>query len=147
MPLLRKDSDPLPLRDLPDPERAKPCVLVVDDDESVAMAIAARLGKDFHVVGEDDPTNAVAAAIRERADVILCDLEMPQMKGDEVAYNLSEDRRTSRIPLVYLTGLLGPTGPDHLDGVFGDHPVVSKGASTEQLRAVVYRALRLEADE
>ena len=53
------------LRSLPDPERAKPCVLVIDDDDAVAMAIAARLGHDFHVVGQTDPAQAVEAALRE----------------------------------------------------------------------------------
>ena len=32
------------MRTLPDPEKAKPCVLVIDDDEAVAWAIAGRLG-------------------------------------------------------------------------------------------------------
>ena len=31
------------LRHLPDPEKAKPCVLVIGDDEAVAWAIAGRV--------------------------------------------------------------------------------------------------------
>ena len=42
--------------DLPDPPRAKPCVLVIDDDDAVARAIAARLGADFRVVGLAEPS-------------------------------------------------------------------------------------------
>ena len=137
----------LPLRELPDPERAKPCVMVVDDDESVVLAIAARLGSDFHVVGTLQPEDAVEMAARERASVILCDINMPTLKGDEVAYALSEDDRTADIPLIYLTALIEAQGAAELDGLFGDHPAISKSASTEELRAVIYAALRIAPDE
>src|SRR3954470_10235626 len=85
------------MSDLPDPEKAKPCVLVVDDDEAVAWAIAARLGQDFRVVGLVDPTQAVQRAREERPGVILCDIDMPRLKGDEVAFALSQDPATAEI--------------------------------------------------
>ena len=46
------------MRNLPDPEKAKPCVLVVDDDEAVAWAIAGRLDPNFRGVGLTDPVSA-----------------------------------------------------------------------------------------
>ena len=134
------------LRQLPDPEKAKPCVLVIDDDEAVAWAIAGRLGRDFRVVGTNDPAQAVALAREQRPGVILCDINMPQLQGDEVAYALSQDPRTARIPLVYLTALVSPEEAAELDAVFGDHPAVSKSASTEELREIVAWALGLEDD-
>ena len=94
------------LRTLPDPERAKPCVLVIDDDEAVARAIAARLGRDFRVVASSDPVRAVTLAREEGPGVILCDINMPRMQGDEVAFALSQDPRTAQIPFIYLTALV-----------------------------------------
>ncbi len=135
-----------PMRALPDPETAKPCVLVIDDDEAVAWAIAGRLGSDFRVVGLDDPARAVEQAAQIRPGVILCDINMPGMQGDEVAYALSQDTRTARIPLVYLTALVSPEEAPELEGVFGDHPAVSKSATTAQLREIVAWALGLEND-
>lgn len=134
------------MRDLPDPEKAKPCVLVIDDDEAVGWAIASRLGKDFRVVALCDPAQAVQISREEKPGVILCDIDMPGMQGDEVAFALSQDARTARIPLVYLTGLVGPDEPPDLEGVFGDHPTVSKGASTEELRGIIATALGLPDD-
>src|SRR5688572_22432999 len=96
------------MRDLPDPEKAKPCILVIDDDAMIAPAIAARLGSDFRVVAETNPALAVAVALREQPSVILCDINMPAMKGDEVAFALSEDPDTAEIPLIYLTDLVAP---------------------------------------
>jgi CheY-like chemotaxis protein len=131
------------MRTLPDPENAKPCVLVVDDDEAVAWAIAARLGADFRVVGLVDPTLAVQRAREERPGVILCDIDMPGLQGDEVAYALSQDPATAEIPLVYLSSLVDSEEVPELEGVFGDHLAVSKGASTEELREVIETALGL----
>lgn len=131
------------LRNLPDPEKAKPCVLVIDDDDAVALAISARLGPDFHVVGETDPALAVQAALRENPGVILCDIHMPGMHGDEVAFALSEDAGTADIPLVYLTSLVAPHEEAELDGLFGDHLAISKGATSDELREVVEHALGL----
>jgi CheY-like chemotaxis protein len=134
------------MRNLPDPETAKPCVLVIDDDEAVAWAIAARLGQDFRVVGLTDPTIAVQSAFDERPGVILCDIDMPGMQGDEVAFALSQDPRTADIPLVYLSSLVDNEEVPELEGVFGDHPAVSKSASTEELRDVIAAVLGLPDD-
>jgi len=133
----------MPLRLMPDPERAKPCVLVIDDDEAVAWAIASRLGRNFRVVGLCDPAQAVRRARDERPGVILCDINMPGMQGDEVAFALSQDARTAAIPLIYLTALLGPGEASELEGVFGDYPTISKSATTEELRDLVALALGL----
>lgn len=134
------------MRTLPDPEQAKPCVLVIDDDEAVAWAIAGRLGKDFRVVGLSEPLRAVERACAEKPGLILCDINMPGMQGDDVAFALSQDPRTAEVPLIYLTALVGPADAPDLEGVFGDHPTISKSASTEELRDVVASALGLPDD-
>ena len=132
------------LRTLPDPEKAKPCVLVIDDDEAVAWAIANRLGRDFRVVGLTEPRRAVDIAWQEKPGVILCDIDMPELQGDEVAFALSQDARTDGIPLVYLTALVTPDEAPDLAGVFGEYPTLSKMAAADDLRALVARTLGLE---
>lgn len=135
------------MRALPDPESAKPCVLVIDDDEAVAWAIAARLGKDFRVVGLTEPAQAVQKARAEQPGLILCDIEMPGMQGDDVAFALSQDPHTAGVPLIYLTALVGPQDHPQLEGVFGDYPTISKSATTEELRHVLAAALGLPDDD
>jgi CheY-like chemotaxis protein len=132
---------------LPDPEKAKPCVLVIDDDEAVAWAIASRLGRDFRVVGLTDPRQAVAIAWQEKPGVILCDIDMPGMQGDEVAFALSQDPRTTGIPLVYLTALVSPEEAPDLAGVFGEYPTISKLAATDDLHEIVTATLGLDRDK
>jgi CheY-like chemotaxis protein len=135
------------LRSLPDPQRAKPCILVVDDDDVVMAGIAARLGPDFRVIGVTDPKLAVDMALDEMPDVILCDINMPEMKGDEVAYAMSLEEGTVDIPLVYLTSLMDPNDAEELGGTFGEHMAISKGASTEELKALLYELLNLPSED
>ena len=147
MMLIAPSAATLPrMRALPDPEQAKPCVLVIDDDEAVAWAIAGRLGKDFRVVGLNEPTRAVEAVHEAQPGVILCDINMPGMQGDDVAFALSQDPRTSRVPLIYLTALVGPDEAPDLEGVFGEYPTLSKSATTQELRGAIATALGLADD-
>ena len=136
----------MPMRALPDPEMAKPCVLVIDDDVAVARAIASRLGPDFRVVALTDPRQAVAFACEEQPGAILCDIDMPGMQGDDVAFALSQDPITADIPLAYLTALLSPEQAPDLAGVFGEYPTVSKLGDAAELLAVVVALLGLDED-
>jgi CheY-like chemotaxis protein len=145
--MLHRQQPPLKLRALPDPERAKPCVLVVDADASVTDLIALHLGTDFRVVGVTDPLEAMPAALREEPGLILCDIDMPGMRGDEVAFALSQDPDTAFIPLVYLSGLVDPSDTSELDGVFGEHGALAKSAGADEIRARVAEALGLAPDD
>jgi CheY-like chemotaxis protein len=60
-------------------------ILVVDDREDVARAIA-RMLPDHDTATESDPRRAVARVEDgERFDIVLCDLNMPVMDGREVS--------------------------------------------------------------
>ena len=86
----------------------KPTVLVVDDDPLCVAVVTAKLEPSFHVVSTTEPKRAVDLAREEMASIVLCDISMPGLSGDEVAYALTQDTWTRDIPVVYLTGLLDP---------------------------------------
>ena len=72
-------------------------VLVVDDD-MVALEIArARLEKMGHeVVTRDSAVGTTAMIIREKPDVLLLDVEMPLLSGDEIMHAIREKRLVNR---------------------------------------------------
>jgi DNA-binding NarL/FixJ family response regulator len=72
------------------PERATLTVLIVDDHPSFRAVARMMLETDgFAVVGtEEDGESGVAAALRLEPDVVLLDVELPDIDGFEVAARL-----------------------------------------------------------
>ncbi len=124
------------------PAAAKGRIMIVDDDIVATAILRAQLSPHFDVASTHEPGNALALARESRPHVILCDINMPGMNGDEVANLLSEDEATWNIPIVYLTALLEPGGTDVLDDSFGGHWGVSKSAPLGELLRVIARALQ-----
>jgi DNA-binding NarL/FixJ family response regulator len=73
-----------------DDERMPPTVLIVDDHPSFRLTARALLeAEGFHVVGEaPDGASALAAAAELRPDVVLLDVQLPDIDGFEVASRL-----------------------------------------------------------
>ena len=83
-------------------------VLIVDDDAAVRLLCAANLeAEGFHVLEAAGGLDALEQARRERPDLVLTDVTMPGLDGFQLAERLRRDERTSRIPLMFLSGEVG----------------------------------------
>lgn len=118
-------------------EEVRKKLLLVDDDHAVLALLTARLGKRYDVVSTTDPRKAVALARSQLPDAILCDIDMPDMSGGDVAAALEGDSMTARIPLVYLTALVSPEEAKELGGQVGGRPGISKRATVGELVAMI----------
>src|SRR5690348_9854858 len=101
-------------------------ILVVDDDEAVLDYLQAKLGKRYDVVSTNAPDNVLALARRERPDVIVCDVDMPELDGGDVSKALFADDALRAIPVLFLTALATPADLKQLSGQLGGRPAVSK---------------------
>ena len=80
-----------------------PLILVVDDEPKVARLASDYLEKNgFRVVTAADGQSALTIARREKPDLIILDLMLPQIDGREVCRIL---RRESDVPIIMLTAL------------------------------------------
>lgn len=78
-------------------------ILVVDDEPRVARLARDYLEKNgYRVIVAADGQSALALARREKPDLIILDLMLPQMDGREVCRIL---RRESDVPIIMLTAL------------------------------------------
>ena len=109
LPLLRR-SGAVPHTDAPaalsrpTSERARR-VLVVDDNEDGARALATVLEMEGHVVSiASDGDSALEVATRLRPDVLLLDIGLPGLDGYEVARRLRGQQSTTKAKLIALTG-------------------------------------------
>jgi CheY-like chemotaxis protein len=119
-----------------------PTLLVIDDDAAVIKALQARLAGHYNVIGLDQPRRAVEVARHEMPALVVCDINMPGVNGDEVALALSEDARTQFIPLIYMSSLLPAGTVVELGEQFGGYLGISKKCSTAQMLQVFREAIR-----
>jgi signal transduction histidine kinase len=80
-----------------------PVVLVVDDNRDVRQYVRACLQPRYRVVESADGESALRLLAEVDPDVILSDLMMPRMDGNELARRIKEDERFSHIPIILLT--------------------------------------------
>lgn len=79
-------------------------VMVVDDDEQVLRLVKRVLDRaGFECLTVSNGLLAHDAAVEWRPDIILLDLMLGDITGDQIMAQLREDFRTSLIPVVFLT--------------------------------------------
>jgi two-component system cell cycle response regulator DivK len=93
-------------------------VLIVDDNENNLM-----LEKDlmevagFEVFEADNATSGINIARKEKPDVIIMDVRLPDMRGSEAARILRQDKETSDIPIVFVTASVMAEGMNEIRNI------------------------------
>ncbi|MBV9080056.1 MAG: response regulator [Elusimicrobia bacterium] len=79
-------------------------ILVTDDEKDVVELLKFLLEKDGHqVMTAYNGKDALVAAQKNKPDLILLDVMMPEMDGYTVQTRLLEDANTKTIPIIILT--------------------------------------------
>jgi len=114
-------------------------ILVVDDEPKVARLARDYLEKNgFRVIIAADGQSALTIARREKPDLIILDLMMPNIDGREVCRIL---RRESDVPIIMLTALSEEI--DQVTGLeIGADDYITKPFSVRTLVARVRALLR-----
>jgi two-component system alkaline phosphatase synthesis response regulator PhoP len=114
-------------------------ILVIDDEPKIVKQARDYLEKGgFRVVTAGDGKTALAVARHERPDLIVLDLNLPEMDGLDVCRAL---RRESDVPIIMLTARVEET--DRLIGLeLGADDYITKPFSPRELVARVRAVLR-----
>src|SRR5690242_7764285 len=111
----------------------KPKILIVDDDEGVLDYLQARLGSRYDLVSTNAPDNVVTLALEQAPDLIVCDVDMPDMDGADVSAALQGEASTRDIPVLFLTALATTQDLKRLQDRLSGRPAMSKNAPVAQL--------------
>jgi CheY-like chemotaxis protein len=93
-------------------------IMVVDDEQDAVDFVGEILeGAGYRVVSESDGKAGLSAMKTARPDLVILDVQMPEMNGFEVFDAMTKDERLKAIPVIMLTGIrekvgLGFTGED-----------------------------------
>lgn len=80
-------------------------ILCVDDEEIFRVAISKMLEKDGLEVKAVTDTEAIAAALEFKPDMILLDVQMPKFDGFQLFEIIRNTEAISRTPIVFITGV------------------------------------------
>jgi two-component system cell cycle response regulator DivK len=79
-------------------------ILVAEDQEDNRQILRDLLGSvDYEMIEAADGEAAVAAAKRERPDLILMDIQMPLLDGYEATRRIKADPALKAIPIIAVT--------------------------------------------
>jgi DNA-binding response OmpR family regulator len=82
---------------------ALPHILVVDDNEELRTFLKESLSPSYHITEAIDGGSGLAKAKEEYPDLIISDVMMPGMDGNEFCRQIKDDIETSHIPFLMLT--------------------------------------------
>ena len=90
---------------LPSTEPSGPKILIVDDQRSNVRLLEQTLSRAGYaeVMATTEPREVTALHLQHRYDLILLDLQMPQMNGLEVIRQLQEIKRTHHVAILVLS--------------------------------------------
>jgi CheY-like chemotaxis protein len=83
-------------------------ILIVDDNEHLRQILASILRFSGYEISEAATgTQAIEKAVSTKPNLILLDLDLPDMTGADAAQAICKDQRTAGIPIVGCSAFLG----------------------------------------
>lgn len=121
----------------------RPRLLIVDDQPINIRFLHEIFQADHDVFAATSGADALAFCAAELPDLILADVMMPQMDGYDLCRRLKLDKRTSEIPVIFVTS--HSDTPEEEQGLeAGAVDFISKSASPRVIRARVKTHLTLK---
>ena len=92
----------------PTPSDDRPMAMVVDDSITVRRVMERFLERNgLRVVTAKDGLDAISVLQTAKPDIILLDIEMPNMDGYEFATHVRNDARVQDVPIIMITSRVG----------------------------------------
>jgi CheY-like chemotaxis protein len=116
---------------------AKKHVLVVDDEQDIVEFLTQLLEDNgYRVSSANDGVEAMEMISKEKPDLILLDLQMPEETGTGLYRKLQHKKDCKDIPVIVISGLAG----NYL-AVSKSVPVIDKPPTEENVLQEVRKAL------
>lgn len=114
----------------------RPTVMLIDDAQSTLTLLTAYLQEDFSVSAYADPLVALNALLHEPPDVIIVDIHMPGLSGEQLIRKVQQHEKLKRTKIVVLTGDIN--GPQAIQAnVLGIDAMLAKPTSKVELHRVL----------
>jgi DNA-binding response OmpR family regulator len=118
-------------------------VLVVDDETEMVNMIRERLTMaGYEIMTATSGAEALVLAHRNKPDLILMDVSMPDFTGVNVLQQVRAKDHTKKIPIIFMSGLIVEEIEDRChDAGIMDFQMVTKPINFEELLRMMKSAL------
>lgn len=79
-------------------------ILVIDDEKSIRILLENFLSKEYEVITKSDGSEGLDWLEGNIPDLIICDIQMPNMDGYEFVERVRERGYTKHTPILMLSG-------------------------------------------
>jgi DNA-binding response OmpR family regulator len=116
-------------------------ILLIDDEEDFGFFVKLNLEKTgrFEVTTTTSGSKGLILASKERPDLILLDIIMPELSGGDVAEQLLESPETADIPVLFITAIASRTEVQSQQGTIGGRSFIAKPVTPDELMAKIDR--------
>ena len=86
--------------------KSKKKILIVEDDSMISSMYQTKFEADgFEVFIADNGVIGLELAKKEKPDIVMLDVILPQLDGFSVLEEIKKDQATKKIPVIMLTNL------------------------------------------
>lgn len=115
-------------------------IMILDDEQDVVETLRIRLEANGYQTSSSSGKNSIVNIKREKPDLILLDIMMPDMDGFAVMHELKRDPEISKIPVIILSAKPKSTmielfGPEGIAGY------ISKPYDSKELIGLIQKVL------
>lgn len=116
-------------------------ILIVDDEEIIRNMLKVNLErKEFECLVAENGRDAIRIAKENKPNLIILDLILPKLSGEEVCKEIRSDEETKNIPIIILTAK--DTYANKTAGIdIGANYYLTKPCTIEQLLDKIYKVL------
>jgi len=122
----------------------KQTVLLVEDNDDFRFYLKDNLKETFYIIEAANGKEGWQKALSLHPDIMVSDISMPEMNGKDLCRKIKNDSRTSHIPIILLTALIGEE--EELKSLeIGANDYMTKPFNFEILVSKIKNLLRMQA--
>ncbi len=95
--------EPAPAEEQKSPKGQRSTIVIAEDDDEIRRYLETELSADYDVYAATNGREALNIIYRNRPDVIISDVMMPEMDGNALCAQVKANSVTSHIPVIMLT--------------------------------------------
>lgn len=121
-------------------KNVQPLILAVDDDSVIRIHVKSSLKADYQVVSMGSAKEALIFLSNNDIDLIILDIDMPEISGFEMYDAIKKNAKTKNIPIIFLTGVEDEEIREKVKSLNEDY--IEKPISTDALLMHVKKLLK-----